>query len=32
MDANFHPVFPTPEVDGCENIPSSLAGLCQAGN
>jgi len=32
MDANFHPVFPSPEVDGCENIPPSLAGLCQAGD
>ncbi len=32
MDANFHPVFPSPDVDGCENIPPSLAGLCQAGN
>jgi molybdate/tungstate transport system substrate-binding protein len=32
MDANFHPVFASPEVDGCENIPPSLAGLCQADN
>jgi molybdate/tungstate transport system substrate-binding protein len=30
MQANHHPTFETPLVDGCENLPRTLAWLCPA--
>jgi molybdate/tungstate transport system substrate-binding protein len=30
MEANYHPIFDVPEVDGCEHIPEPLSRLCPA--